>query len=313
MVGLGVGRSGRRGAHERADGAAEGQHALDGVGLEVGADEVAGRSEDEAREQPLVVGTLELGREVPPPPALGRHQEVLPEDHPDPGTVGLEAGPGGCVAPRELRHLGNRPRHVRIDDQRAAVGEDRRVLGVAHVAVEPGLPESQLVDDLRLQHPDRVGGDVEAEAGKQLLGDAGSAEHLPALEHEDRQPRLGEVARGRQPVVAAADDDCVVRLHLLSVRERPDPIPVAAGRPRSSFVSQIIFVSSPFGSGPLISVSRTARFSHDAGRPRPSRKWTISPAAPDLPGYLPRLFLASAIVIISIIGSIGDPTKPWRS
>ena len=84
VVGLGVGRPGGRRAHERAHGAAEGQHALDPLGLEVGLDEVAGRPEDEAQEEPLVVGAPELGREVSPAPVLSRHQEVFPEDRPDP-------------------------------------------------------------------------------------------------------------------------------------------------------------------------------------------------------------------------------------
>ena len=48
--------------------------------------------------------------------------------------------------------------------------------------------------------------------GPQLLGDRGAADEVAALEDEHLQAGLGEVGAVDQAVVAAADDDRVVRL-----------------------------------------------------------------------------------------------------
>ena len=56
--------------------------------------------------------------------------------------------------------------------------------------------------------------------GKDLFGDGGAAEHVPALEHEHLASRAGQVGGAGQPVVPAADDDRVVthRRNYLSAR-----------------------------------------------------------------------------------------------
>ena len=57
---------------------------------------------------------------------------------------------------------------------------------------------------------------AEAEAGHDLLGHRGAAEHVARLQDEGLQAGAGEVRRAHQPVVAAADDDRVVALgHVL--------------------------------------------------------------------------------------------------
>jgi len=58
--------------------------------------------------------------------------------------------------------------------------------------------------------PDEVGVEVVVVAGLgHLLGDRRPAVAHPTFEHEDLEARLREIARRRQPVVAAADDDPV--------------------------------------------------------------------------------------------------------
>ena len=51
------------------------------------------------------------------------------------------------------------------------------------------------------------------EAGIDLLGDRGAAEHVPALEHQHLPPRAREIGGVDQTVVPAADDDDVVVVH----------------------------------------------------------------------------------------------------
>ena len=55
-------------------------------------------------------------------------------------------------------------------------------------------------DDLGLQHRDHVGGARDAGAGPDLLGHAGAAEDLAALEVDHPQPGPGEVGAGVRPL-----------------------------------------------------------------------------------------------------------------
>ncbi len=48
-----------------------------------------------------------------------------------------------------------------------------------------------------------------AEAGMEFIGDCGAADLWPALEHERLESGLGQVERGDQAVMAAAEDDDV--------------------------------------------------------------------------------------------------------
>jgi hypothetical protein len=72
------------------------------------------------------------------------------------------------------------------------------------------LGELELLDHLGAQQAHDVGAHRVAEARVELLGDRCAAEHVPALEHERLAPRLCEVGRAGQAVVAAADNDRVV-------------------------------------------------------------------------------------------------------
>ena len=95
----------------------------------------------------------------------------------------------------------------------------------------------ELADDLRPQQRHDVRADRELEAGEDLLGDRGAAEHVPALEHEHLAARARQVGGAGQPVVAAADDDRVVSSRLSMsqrrIARRPAPIVYSARADRN--------------------------------------------------------------------------------
>ena len=68
-----------------------------------------------------------------------------------------------------------------------------------------------MISGRRSEHD--VGADRVFEAGVDLLGHGGAAEHVAPLEHEHLAARAGEIRRVHQAVVAAADDDDVVIRH----------------------------------------------------------------------------------------------------
>ena len=79
-----------------------------------------------------------------------------------------------------------------------------------HQRQEAVLHEVELVDDLRPEQAQGVRERRELEPGHQLLGDRRAPDAVVLLEHQGAQPRLREVRRVGEPVVAAADDDRVV-------------------------------------------------------------------------------------------------------
>jgi hypothetical protein len=70
----------------------------------------------------------------------------------------------------------------------------------------------EVPDDLGPEQADHIGGHAEPEPGEDLLGHRSSAQHVPALQDERLQAGSRQVGRGDQAVVAAPDDDGVVRL-----------------------------------------------------------------------------------------------------
>jgi hypothetical protein len=58
------------------------------------------------------------------------------------------------------------------------------------------------------------------EAGPQLLGDAGAAQNLSALQHQDLDTGFGQVRGSHKTVVTAADNDEVVRRGHARLEER---------------------------------------------------------------------------------------------
>ena len=68
----------------------------------------------------------------------------------------------------------------------------------------------QVVDHLRAQHAEHLGGAGDAVARHDLVGDAGAADPVVALDAQRRQPVARQIGGGDQPVMAGADDDGVV-------------------------------------------------------------------------------------------------------
>src|SRR5262249_45870109 len=86
---------------------------------------------------------------------------------------------------------------------------------------EAVLHQVQLLDDLRPEQAERVGERREREARVKLLGDRRTADERTALEDQDVQTRLREVAGVREAVVTSAYDDRVVAVgvgHRCSIR-----------------------------------------------------------------------------------------------
>ncbi len=76
---------------------------------------------------------------------------------------------------------------------------------------EAVVGQAQVADDLRAEQAVDVGGRGDLEAGEGFLGDAGAADDVAAFQHEHFPLGPGQIAGGHQAVVAAADDDRVVR------------------------------------------------------------------------------------------------------
>ena len=89
------------------------------------------------------------------------------------------------------------------------------------------LRQLELADDLGAEQADDVARDAEPEAGEDLLGDRGAAEHVALLEDERLQAGPGEVGGADEPVVTAADDDRVVALCHVLLRRAPGRARVA--------------------------------------------------------------------------------------
>ena len=78
------------------------------------------------------------------------------------------------------------------------------------------------------QHRQHIGAGRGAEAGRELLGDAGAADERTSLQHQRLEAGLGQVEGGDQAVVAAADDDGVLRRPVIPTAPRA----ASAGRPQ---------------------------------------------------------------------------------
>ena len=68
----------------------------------------------------------------------------------------------------------------------------------------------EIANDLRPQQRDHVGANGKLEAGKDLFGHRGAAQHVAALQHQDFLAGARQIGGVHQAVVAAADHDGVV-------------------------------------------------------------------------------------------------------
>src|SRR5262245_14117626 len=101
---------------------------------------------------------------------------------------------------------------VRAHEQRAAVEERCERGRIARQDVEAVLSEPQVANDFRPEEADDIGGDGNFEAGPEFFRDGATAEDVAAFQHADFLARPGEVCRGDEAVVAAADDKAVEML-----------------------------------------------------------------------------------------------------
>ncbi len=114
------------------------------------------------------------------------------------------------VLGREFRDFPVGQRLVGPQHERAAVRKGRERGRVPGQHLEAVPLEIEIPDDLGPEQAVDVGGRGHLEAGPQLLGDAGAAQHFAALEYQHFDPGPGEVRGGDQTVVATADNDEVV-------------------------------------------------------------------------------------------------------
>ena len=110
----------------------------------------------------------------------------------------------------ELGDLGVATRRVGGQLQRAPVGVGDEV-GTLRVHLVAVALEVEVAQDRRRQQAHHVGEHRDLVLrSPRLLGDGGAADDVAALEHDGALAGAGEVGRGDEPVVAAADDDGVV-------------------------------------------------------------------------------------------------------
>ena len=115
------------------------------------------------------------------------------------------------VAGRELRHLAVGQRLVGAEHERPAVGKRRERRGAPRQHLEAVPLEVEVADDLGAEEAVDVGRGRDLEPGPELLGDAGAAQQVAALEHQRLEAGPGRVGRRDEAVVPAADDDQIVR------------------------------------------------------------------------------------------------------
>src|SRR5208282_4284007 len=93
----------------------------------------------------------------------------------------------------------------------AAIGERREERGIFGVDAISEAFEFEIAHDFLLQKARKIGGRGDAVAGPDLLSDGASSDHLARFEHENAAPRASEIRRAHQAVVAATNDNRVVR------------------------------------------------------------------------------------------------------
>ncbi len=123
---------------------------------------------------------------------------------------GLVLGIAGSVARAELRDLAVVERRVRPQEKKAPVRVWREGRGIARQDREAVVGEAQVARDVLVEETVDIGGGGDLESGKRLLGNAGPAHQVPALENEHAETRPRQVACRDQAIVTRADDNRVV-------------------------------------------------------------------------------------------------------
>src|SRR3954447_19711922 len=280
-----VGRARRLGGGEGTDRGVVAEDRLNDVALEPLREVVVGRHRQE------VDNAVELTADIPVAPqelgallhvapvALGRIDRRLEQQLADVLErllqVGVELGIDLGVLLGEAGELLLRLLHVVREDDAVPVVE-RREQVVRRQHLEAELPELQVRDDARVQDTHHVGEDRGAEAGRDLLGHGRPADDVAALEDEDLQPGLGEVAAAHQPVVTGPENDRVV---------------TAAGQGRCSrfHVREIVMPDRARGRNQRPPVTRMARKSLTLVSVGPVTTWSPSASKKPWPSLSARL------------------------
>ena len=232
-----VGGARRVRAREIADDRVEAERRLDRRALEPAVEQVAGalgeeieqvaarRQRQRAKSPPGLDDVDERGDIVPRagPQRRRRAPQHLAQHGRDAIEHRVVRGQRIGVARRELRDLGLRRRESAADLEIPAVRQ-RQEVGERPLAHDAGRvrARSQVADDLRVEQADRVARGGVAEPRMEFLGDRRAAEHAAALGDAHRHSGRREIRGAGEAVVAAADDDGVVRsASRRQVRTRP--------------------------------------------------------------------------------------------
>ena len=112
---------------------------------------------------------------------------------------------------------------VIVDAPQVIAAGHRRQRAVERQQLHAVARQIEVADDLGPQQRHNVGSDGELEAGKNLFGDGGAAEHMTPLEHQHLASGARQIRRAGQAVVPAPDHDRVVthRLNYPSSSRQP--------------------------------------------------------------------------------------------
>ncbi len=113
----------------------------------------------------------------------------------------------------ELRDLAQIGVFIRAEKQVSAVQKGRERRRIALHGGEAIVGQAQVPDDFRPKQTVDIGGRRHLEAGKRLLGDAGTTDDIAAFQDKHLPFSFGKVASRDQAIVSAANDDCVVMSH----------------------------------------------------------------------------------------------------
>ena len=209
-------------AEEGPDDPARGHRRLQRVRLEPLV-QIVGRAHGPQFEERVELLLVETAR-VP-----SQHEQRLQVARPGRERVWRHDAKEGFHGPRELVHERRkvvvrlrvlRGMAVQVAARLVVVGPAPQVVAVrerSHRALEredlqPVPCELQIPDDLGPQQAYDVGGDGILEPREDFLRHGGSAHQMPALEHNHAKSGPGEIGGVDESVVAAPDDDRVVRI-----------------------------------------------------------------------------------------------------
>ena len=145
------------------------------------------------------------------------HRKRIGWRHPEDGLrepAHLNHGPavlviGLGIEPRMPRDLTERARVV-VHAPEVITAGHRRERAIERQNLEAVAREIEVADDLGPEQGDDVRADGEFESRKDLFGDRGAADEVPAFEDEHFSAGARQICGGGEAVVARADHDRVV-------------------------------------------------------------------------------------------------------